>query len=236
MNLDWIIPALLIGSGGSLHCVGMCGPLMFTSLYQKGENGFSIKGWLAYQTGRISIYVIWGILFGWIGSSLKWIGIQQNISLSIGIAILFTLMILNFFPSFEQKISKSSIFRFVRSFFFNSIHSKLPTAKFMGGILNGMLPCGLVYVALAGASASQDPWRGAMFMLFFGLGTLPMLSAVWLGGNNLSISLRSRLNRWYPLVIGCMAIMLILRGMNLGNMFSPAMNKAEATVLHCAEK
>lgn len=234
--MEWIIPALLIGLGGSLHCVGMCGPLMFANLLGNEDNGFSPNGWFYYQAGRIGVYSIWGALFGWIGSSVSIFGLQQNISLATGIFILMALLTIKLFPGIERSISKHTIFGSVRSIFSSTIHSNSPSAKLMGGMLNGILPCGLVYVAWAGAAAAQDPIKGSLFMVFFGLGTLPMLSAVWLFGSNLSIRIKTQLNRWYPLVIGSMALLLIIRGMNLDNYLSPAIMEGKTEIIHCAKK
>lgn len=236
MLYEWVISAFLIGIGGSLHCVGMCGPLMFANLLGKSSNGFSVSGWLIYQLARIGTYAIWGALFGWIGSSIKLFGIQQNISLATGIFILLALLLLKLFPGIEKSLPKLRFIGVIRSFFSSTIHSKTPSAKIMGGMLNGILPCGLVYVAWAGATASQDPIRGSLFMIFFGIGTLPLLSTVLLFGKNISLNTRIILNRWYPLIIGCMALMLIIRGMNMGNLLSPALIKGNEAVVHCAKK
>lgn len=236
MQAEWIIPALLIGLGGSLHCVGMCGPLMFANLLDTKVKGFSPYAWLYYQIGRIGVYALWGAVFGWIGSSVKIFGIQQNISLATGICILIAMVTIKLFPAIERTISKLAIFGSVRTVFSSTIHSKTPSAKIMGGMLNGILPCGLVYVAWAGAAAAQDPLKGSLFMIFFGLGTLPMLSAVWLFGSNLSIKIKNQLNRWYPLIIGCMALLLIVRGMNMGNLFSPSLNHGREEIVHCIKK
>jgi sulfite exporter TauE/SafE len=104
----------------------------------------------------------------------------------------------------------------------------------MAGLLNGMLPCGLVYVALAGATASQDPLRGAIFMALFGMGTLPLLAALLLLGKSLQIRLRQQMIKCYPALIGCMALLLILRGLNKGNMLSPSLLPGKNLLVHCA--
>jgi sulfite exporter TauE/SafE len=236
MHLEWFISAFLIGLGGSLHCVGMCGPLMFANFFEKGDRSFSMTGWLAYQSGRILVYGIWGLLFGWMGSSVRWFGIQQNISIAMGISILSVLILVKLFPSIEQSVSKHTIFVNVRTIFSGTIHTKTTLAKLMGGMMNGFLPCGLVYVAWAGAAAIQDPIQGSLFMVFFGMGTLPLLSAVMLFGKSISLNFRIILNRWYPLLIVCMALMLIIRGMNMGNLFSPALMKGNEAAVHCVKK
>jgi sulfite exporter TauE/SafE len=92
----------------------------------------------------------------------------------------------------------------------------------------------LVYVALAGATAMQDPIRGSIFMVAFGVGTLPMLLLVVLIGSRLQFTIRKHLVKWYPIMIGFMAILLIIRGLNLGNMLSPALMKNRSVNIQCA--
>ena len=111
MMIEYTIPALLLGLGGSLHCVGMCGPLMFGSLLGKNGQGFRVNDFLLYHSGRIGIYAIWGLVFGLIGTSVKWFGIQQNISLSLGIGILAVLLLVKLFPKAE-KVIFLDIFKF----------------------------------------------------------------------------------------------------------------------------
>ncbi len=236
MFLEYLIPSFLIGLGGSLHCIGMCGPLMFSSLISKKNGSIGFTNWLSYQSGRITIYILWGMVFGAIGISAKWFGLQQNISLSLGISILLILILTKIFPSFERKISNILLTHFWKSKLSALLQNQSSGSNFIAGMLNGILPCGLVYVALAGATAVQDPIKGGLFMLSFGLGTLPLLSALLFWGNNTQISVRRKLTKWYPALIGIMAIMLIIRGMNLGNFFSPAMLPGSETLVHCVSK
>lgn len=236
MFLEYLIPAFLIGLGGSLHCIGMCGPLMFSSLISKKNDNLGFTNWLSYQSGRITIYILWGMTFGAIGISAKWFGLQQNISLSLGISILLILILTKIFPSFERKISTILLTHFWKSKLSALLQNHSKGSDFITGMLNGILPCGLVYVALAGATAVQDPIKGGLFMLVFGLGTLPLLSALLFWGNNMQISVRRKLTKWYPALIGIMAIMLIIRGLNLGNFFSPAMLPGRESLVHCETK
>lgn len=234
MQPEYIIPALVIGLGGSLHCVSMCGPLMFTALY-KEEKQSPIMHWVLYHLGRISVYAIWGAIFGSIGASVKWFGLQQNISLSIGIGIIAILIIRKVYPSYESKIGEIALLKKTRNKLIPYISKQTKSASLIGGVLNGLLPCGLVYMAIAGATAVQDPIHGALFMTLFGIGTLPLLVTVLLVGNNLRFPIKKYISQWYPAIIGLVAIMLIIRGLNLGNMFSPALIPGENAVVHCVE-
>jgi len=234
MMIEYTIPALLLGLGGSLHCVGMCGPLMFGSLLGKNGQGFRVNDFLLYHSGRIGIYAIWGLVFGLIGTSVKWFGVQQNISLSLGIGILAVLLLVKLFPKAEKVISDAIVPRFIRAQVIPYLNAHFRASSFMAGLLNGLLPCGLVYVALAGATASQDALRGAVFMAFFGMGTLPLLAALLLLGRGIQTGLRQQMIKWYPLLIGCMAILLIIRGLDKGNMLSPSLLPGKNVLVHCA--
>ncbi len=236
MLFEYIIPAFLIGLGGSLHCIGMCGPLMFSTLLNNQNGSLSVTDWLWYQSGRISVYAIWGILFGFIGTSARWFGWQQNISLSLGVCILIILLMTKLFPAFEKRFSAILLTQFWKSKLSMILQKRTKHSEFITGMLNGILPCGLVYVALAGATAVQDPIKGGLFMMIFGMGTLPLLSALLFLGDNMKMNARRNLAKWYPAFIGFMAIMLIMRGMNLGNFFSPAILPGSETVIHCAIK
>lgn len=234
MIMEYAIPALLLGLGGSLHCVGMCGPLMFGSLLGKNGEGFRMHDFMLYHAGRIGMYVIWGLVFGLIGTSVKWFGIQQNISLSLGIAILAVLLMVKFFPKAEKIIANAIMPWFINARLIPYLNAHFRASSFMTGLLNGLLPCGLVYVALAGATASQDPLRGAIFMALFGMGTLPLLAAFLLLGKRLQTRVRQQMIKWYPALIGCMALLLILRGLDIGNMLSPSLLPGKNLLVHCA--
>lgn len=234
MMMEYAIPAMLLGIGGSLHCAGMCGPLMLGSLMGKNGQDFRIHDFLLYHSGRIGVYAIWGIVFGLIGTSVKWFGVQQNISLSLGIGILAVLLLIKLFPQAEKMISFALLPRFIHTQLIPYLHTRFRASSFIAGLLNGLLPCGLVYVALAGATASQDPLRGGGFMVFFGMGTLPLLAALLLLGKGLQTRVRQQMIRWYPILIGCMAVMLILRGLDKGNLLSPSLLPGKRLVVHCA--
>ena len=233
MLTEFMIPALLIGLGGSLHCIGMCGPLMFATLYQQNQKALPTIHWTLYHLGRISIYGLLGMLVGLVGASAKWFGVQQNISIAIGIGILVVLIARKVFPSYEKYIPEIGVIQNIRKILIPHINKKTKSASLIGGVVNGLLPCGLVYMALAGATAVQDPLQGSIFMILFGLGTLPMLLVAMIMGNTLSLTTRKLLTKWYPIMIGLMAIMLIIRGMNLGQMLSPKLLPGKNAAIHC---
>jgi sulfite exporter TauE/SafE len=96
---------------------------------------------------------------------------------------------------------------------------------FLIGILNGFLPCGLVYVALAGAIASGDAISGAAVMILFGLGTIPAMFAASVFGKFINIGIRTKLRKAVPALAILLAAVFILRGLNLGIPYlSPRLN------------
>lgn len=234
MSEEFIISAILIGLAGSFHCAGMCGPLMLTSLFKKNEGQMSIKTWTSYHLVRISVYALWGALFGTIGTSIKFFGFQQNISLTLGVGILSIMLVIILFPSIETKIQQYIRYKHIQNKIFSIAKTLNLSPVLIGGVLNGLLPCGLVYVALAGATTMQDPIYGALFMTFFGIGTLPMMLAVMIIGVKLQFPIRKYLIKWYPVIIALMAMLLILRGMNQGNFMSPSLLVGKNEKIHCA--
>lgn len=233
MQLEFLISALLIGVAGSLHCVGMCGPLMLSNVLIHENLKESIIKWNFYHLGRIFIYAMWGLLFGSIGISIKWFGMQQNISVALGIGILSTLLLIRIFPTVEIKLQKLIPFTTLLKNFYPKKNGSTIKSAFVGGLLNGILPCGLVYVALAGAIAMQNPIKGSIFMAAFGIGTLPMLMLVMMIGSQLQLTVRKYFIKLYPIIIGLMGIMLIVRGLNLGNILSPALMKNSKAIIQC---
>jgi len=234
MQLEFLISALLIGVAGSLHCVGMCGPLMLSNVFIHENLKESIIRWNFYHLGRILIYAMWGVLFGTIGISIKWFGMQQNISVALGLGILSTMLLIRIFPTVEIKLQKLIPFTMLSKKFYPKKNGSTIKSAFVGGLLNGILPCGLVYVALAGAIAMQNPIKGSIFMVMFGIGTLPMLILVLIIGSKLQLSVRKYFIKWYPIIIGLIGIMLIVRGLNLGSLLSPALIKNSRTIIQCA--
>ncbi len=210
-----LITAFLLGLMGSLHCVGMCGPLAL-SLPLRGKTLFlKIWGSMLWSFGRIVTYSIMGALFGLIGVGFKLIGYQQIISIAVGVTMILSVML----PALFKKItfgSLSSIFNPVRRGMQRLFQEKNNRALFLIGIFNGLLPCGLVYMAIAGSIGAADLPLAIGYMALFGLGTLPLLLVVSLLGNVVSQTIRQQINKVVPFVVVLIGIIFILRGSNLG--------------------
>lgn len=214
--MHWILhlsPALLLGLFGGLHCAGMCGPLML-ALPRTGRTrtGF-VTGRCVYHAGRMATYCGLGLVFGTVGRSLLVAGVQQWVSVSLGVVLLASLVMSPRFLEFPWMVRwvavlKSGMAGYLRT-------RTLPSLAVLGG-LNGLLPCGLVYAACAGAAAAGSWWGGVSFMLAFGLGTVPVMLSVSLTGHLLPQGIRLRLRYLVPMSVGILGCLLVLRGLSLG--------------------
>jgi uncharacterized protein len=221
--------AFFLGLAGSFHCVGMCGPIAL-SLPLRGDSVFrKIWGSILWSAGRIVTYSLIGALFGVIGEGFKLIGFQQVISIAIGILMIFTVILPSVFKNFSFGHTLPFIGH-IRNGMKHLFQGKNLMALFLIGIFNGLLPCGLVYLAVAGAIGTADLWKGIAYMALFGLGTLPMLLAISMFGNIVSLTFRKKINKVVPAIVIIIGIIFILRGLTLGIPFlSPPKEKLTPT-------
>jgi sulfite exporter TauE/SafE len=227
--------ALTLGMIGSFHCIGMCGPLAFSLPLKNNSDWSKFAGTFLYNMGRVTTYGILGIGFGLVGKSFSFFGFQQWLSISIGIAILLLLLAPKSWVAVIGKSDRVTAFNeTIRSnlgqLFFKDSYRSL----FAIGLLNGLLPCGLIYMAIAGAIASADPFKSAFFMATFGLGTLPVMWSVSFFGNYIGIGLRKKIRGAYPFMIALSACLLIVRGLGLGIPYvSPTLKNNSNDVQQC---
>lgn len=205
--------AFLLGLVGSVHCAGMCGPLALALPATAGTTVGHVASRAAYNLGRVVTYCLLGLVFGLFGKTLLLTGIQRWVSIALGIFLIGGLfasrrlalwkpvaLLVN-----ELKTRMSALLR-QRSF----------VSLVLLGLLNGLLPCGLVYVACAGATVAGGILGGAAYMAAFGAGTAPMMLAIGLSGRAVPLAWRLRLRAAIPISIFCVGLLLILRGMSLG--------------------
>jgi hypothetical protein len=205
--------AFLLGLVGSLHCAGMCGPLALALPATGNTRASFLLGRAAYNSGRVLTYCGLGAVFGLAGQTLALAGFQRWLSLTAGAAILVGLFAssrLSFNTPLVRAVTalKSALGTLLRQRTFAS--------TFALGLLNGLLPCGLVYTACAGAIVAGGFVAGLEYMAAFGLGTVPMLLAIGLAGHTLQFALRFKLQRLVPISVALVAVLLILRGLSLG--------------------
>lgn len=218
--MDFLI-AFALGLVGSLHCAAMCGPLMLALPAPPGGAARFVAGRLVYQAGRIATYCLLGIVAGLAGRSLLFVGFQRWLSISLGVAIL-----LGFLVSKRAALSAPAVWLVVR--LKGAMSAQLRERGFRSlallGMLNGLLPCGLVYVALAGAVARGTLPDAIAYMAWFGLGTAPTMLGLGLSGKMFPPAVRLKLRRALPAGVCLLAGLLILRGLGLGIPYvSPAL-------------
>jgi uncharacterized protein len=204
----------LVGLFGSLHCIGMCGPIV---LAIPVAYKYDLLKKILYNFGRIITYSIMGLGAGYIGNRFFIAGFQQDISIIFGASIILYVLI----PfSIKAKFSSSRI----AGYFYNPVKkgigklfSKRDIPSYLLiGLLNGFLPCGFVYVALAASAVTGTPFKGALGMALFGLGTVPALLAFSILGRFFNLELRNRIKKFIPALAVILGIIFILRGLNLG--------------------
>lgn len=207
-----LITAFTFGLLGSLHCVGMCGPLAMALPF--GQQGNRVGRLLLYNAGRIVTYATLGALMGFLGRGVFLVGLQSWLTLILG-ALLVVIGL--FSVQVELKIWStpllSSFYLRLKSAFARVVKQTGLPAIFSLGMLNGLLPCGLVYLALAGALTTADWQSGVMYMVAFGLGTLPLLLAVTLLGHLSGMKIQKYLRKAYPIVLTLMGVFLIWRAL-----------------------
>lgn len=235
--IQLLIAAFTMGMLGSFHCVGMCGPLALSLPLKSNSAIDKFTGALLYNVGRIITYAAFGILFGAVGKSLSLFGFQQWLSIIIGIVILVFIILPKRLLLFQQHNVLLRILEQIRLYLGNLFLQKNNTSLFSIGLLNGLLPCGLVYMAAAGSIATMDITRGVLFMVFFGLGTLPIMWSIAFFGNYIGVSIRIKIRKVYPYMMMLMACLLILRGLGLGIPYvSPKVEVKTQSVKGCCHK
>ncbi len=215
--------AFLTGLFGSMHCVGMCGAIAL-SLPTR-----SFVGSFLYNAGRIFTYTLLGLLFGSFGKGLDLLGMQQSLSIFLGGVIILGV----FLPQFTKiTLFNKAFFRLKQSFtpFFKK---KSHFSMFAIGSLNGLLPCGLVYLAIIGSVVQADAQEGALYMFFFGLGTLPMMQLLGIYKHLLGVEWRRRIFKMMPLFVFFLGVLLIFRGLNLGIPYISPLIEPISGVVEC---
>jgi hypothetical protein len=211
-----LLQAFLLGLLGSLHCAGMCGPIALALPLKQTSSGTRFTSSLLYNSGRIFTYVLLGFILGILGMGFYFWGIQRWVSITLGI-IMIIWVVMTFSPeNLKMNMGFTGITAAYKRIFGKQFDRRTYLSVFIIGLLNGLLPCGLVYIALAGAVVSKGPCEGALYMFLFGLGTVPVLLAVTMAGNVIGTGFRSVVKKVIPYFILMVAILFILRGLNLG--------------------
>jgi sulfite exporter TauE/SafE len=208
--------AIIFGLISSFHCIGMCGPIAMMLPVDRNNEAKKISQLSVYHIGRLFAYASLGLLFGLLGKGLFLAGMQQQLSITVGVLMIIitvvperTLANYNFSKPIYKVISK------VKSNLGSQFKHRSYKSFFTIGLLNGYLPCGMVYVALFGALAMPSIELSVLYMLLFGLGTVPMMSMVVLITNLVSIPIRNTIQKVIPVLAVCIGILFIIRGLGL---------------------
>ncbi len=235
--MEFLLAAITLGFLGSFHCIGMCGPIALAIPVHQYKPIKKHLGIFLYNLGRVFTYTLLGLIFGLLGQSFFIGGFQQVLSVSIGVLLLFSV--------FLTKTNQSNIsgltliyplINKLKNTLSNLFNKKSLGFLFIIGLLNGLLPCGLVYLGIAGAITSGSFLKGALFMFYFGLGTSLIMYAAAFLGQFINLKYRNFIRSSTPYIISVMAILLIVRGLNLGIPYlSPEFEK-ETKQVTCCEK
>ncbi|TVZ25527.1 hypothetical protein JM83_0451 [Gillisia sp. Hel_I_86] len=209
--------ALIFGLLGSFHCVGMCGPIAFLLPVDRKNNVKKAFQLASYHLGRLLTYSLIGFIFGSISGRLNLFGLQQQLSILIGLLMILAIVL----PSkiFSRFNGSKPIYKGVgklKNVLGAQLKKKTPDAFFTIGFLNGLLPCGLVYMAVFGALTMGGAWQGGLYMFAFGLGTVPLMTGAIYLGNFLKGKAKQRIVKMIPVFVITIGLLFILRGLGLG--------------------
>ncbi|HEX04908.1 MAG TPA: sulfite exporter TauE/SafE family protein [Bacteroidetes bacterium] len=213
----YIWGGLLIGLAGSFHCVGMCGPIVLAISGSKNSTFRFLVNRLIYNSGRVVSYMILGSVSGLLGSGARMAGMQRWLSIALGVAIILGVLlpskyVSRLFPGNTWNWLSSKL----KSLWGRLLGKQSASAMLLIGFLNGFLPCGLVYIAMASAAAAPSMSESVLTMAMFGLGTVPIMLATAFLGGFISLKLRNTIQKLIPAMAILMAILLIVRGLSLG--------------------
>jgi len=231
MENTWIFAAFFMGLAGSIHCLGMCGPLLFavSGFYNSPKE--MIRPQIFYHAGKLITYAMLGVALGFVGQTFALFDIQRNLLLVSGFILLMAGLFGIFIPIPMKTIEQIVVQKM------GSLLQKRSGGPLILGFLNGLVPCGLVYAAAIGAMATQTWWQGSLFMLFFGLGTAPILIAA--AYSRWMIKFRPVLAKpiWKQMPAVLLGLFLFVKGLGLGIPFiSPNLNKPQPHKNCCLQK
>ena len=212
-----IAGGLILGLLGSFHCIAMCGPIALSIPAGKLSKWGFIKSRLIYNSGRVITYSFLGLIFGFLGNRISMIGMQRGLTIAVGILILLSaILTLSGRSNALKNIYVCKIISGYKDQFGKLFKRKKRPVFLLFGIMNGFLPCGFVYIALSGAMLTGEVTLGMLYMMMFGLGTIPVMLSVSIFGNYVSTNFRRRLTKFNLAFSVILALLFIARGMDLG--------------------
>lgn len=222
-----ILAGFLLGLLSSWHCLGMCGPLTFAVASNFRISHSPIPWFIPYHTGRVLMYGGIGAILGIVGLGVNLVGYQKWISILLGLGIILYFLLPSLF-----KLKKLGKWLYAVPHWFSSIWTKVIkrtslTGLFLSGALNGLLPCGLVYLALAGAITQPSPFASFYYMMAFGAGTIPLLVFSHFPYKYIQEKFPTLIKRGVPIIACLFGALLIYRGLGHGTFLSPSLVLSE---------
>lgn len=212
-----LVAAFILGLLGSLHCVGMCGPIALMLPVDRSSNLKRAVQTASYHIGRITAYSLIGLVLGIVGKSFSIFGLQQQLSIALGVLMILVVIL----P--QKPFQKFKITAFFHKFISKikqnlgvSLKKKTADTFLTIGFLNGFLPCGLIYIAVFASIATGSLWESSLYMVFFGLGTVPLMSVAVYASSFLKSIKRRQIQKIIPIFVVIIGVLFILRGMGLG--------------------
>jgi len=229
-----VLSGLALGFLGSLHCIGMCGPIAFALPSQSKSKFTFYSGRILYNLGRVLTYSIMGLIIGLIGQKINLAGYQQIVSIALGVVILIAVLLPAHIKNYFIKLKPvQSMTKRLQSSIGVLFRKGSQSSLFGIGVLNGFLPCGFVYVALAGAVALGNIDKSILFMALFGIGTIPAMFSASIVTNLFGQNFRKKVNHAIPVFAAVLAVIFILRGLNLGIPYlSPKLKTSTQALSH----
>lgn len=223
--------AFFIGLFGSVHCIGMCGPLAFSIPSVHPQWWRVVLDKVIYNLGRLLSYTLLGFLIGLLGRQLWLLGLQQGVSIISGVLIMGAGFSRILKIRFSQNRRLGALLQPLNKLITSALQYR--AGHLIVGILNGFLPCGFVYIALVGAVNTGTPAASAAYMFWFGAGTFPLMLAATVSSGFVGPVLRRRINKGIPYLMVCLGIWFTLRGLALDIPYlSPAKQDHGVAVCH----
>lgn len=205
--------SFFIGLFGSIHCIGMCGPLAFAVPVTGNKWWPVITDRALYNSGRVVTYSLLGLLAGFAGRQLWLFGLQQIICIVSGILILFVSISRLFKIHLLGNHFGTKLFYPVNKLLAWALQHH--SGHFVVGLINGLLPCGLVYAALTGAVATPSALKGMEYMFWFGAGTFPLMLLATVSSGFITRPLRNKINSAIPYLTIVLGLWFVIRGLDL---------------------
>lgn len=208
------LSAFILGLASSFHCIGMCGPIAMALPLNRSSKWTILGGLLVNNLGRITTYALIGLLFGTIGFTLNLYRFFQYASIVVGCAMI----VLAWKKQWIKKIEFRSSFlqKWVVGNMGKLLASQSPLKLLALGMTNGLLPCGIIFIAISTSLLASNAIGSAAIMIAFGLGTFPGMFVVGFFANQFSASVKQQLTHAFPYIMTLVGILVILRGSNLG--------------------